>query len=178
MDEINAGRPQCPVGLNTLVIPRKVTLGDHVNQPYVYLNCGHVQGKFCSFCLSSVFSGFAYANSHIFHNSSTLGHDPPLFATHLTLLRIRLLIFFLLFHLNSHPSRTTWMGPGEEFGCTTMPNVPWSWTGGDALHGHRASILCRLWSAHIRLQSLRSYGHREDSKVSNPRDIMLWLFDK
>lgn len=48
MDEINAGRPQCPVGLNTLVIPRKVTLGvkeEHVNQPYVYLNCGHVQGE-------------------------------------------------------------------------------------------------------------------------------------
>lgn len=46
VDEINAGRPQCPVGLNTLVIPRKVTLGEHVNQPYVYLNCGHVQGEF------------------------------------------------------------------------------------------------------------------------------------
>ncbi|XP_058118675.1 protein pellino [Anopheles ziemanni] len=45
VDEINAGRPQCPVGLNTLVIPRKVSLGDHVNQPYVYLNCGHVQGQ-------------------------------------------------------------------------------------------------------------------------------------
>jgi hypothetical protein len=45
VDEINAGRPQCPVGLNTLVIPRKVTLGEHVNQPYVYLNCGHVQGE-------------------------------------------------------------------------------------------------------------------------------------
>lgn len=46
VDEINAGRPQCPVGLNTLVIPRKVALGEHVNQPYVYLNCGHVQGEF------------------------------------------------------------------------------------------------------------------------------------
>ena len=46
VDEINAGRPQCPVGLNTLVIPRKVTLSEQVNQPYVYLNCGHVQGKF------------------------------------------------------------------------------------------------------------------------------------
>ncbi|XP_062702082.1 protein pellino isoform X1 [Aedes albopictus] len=45
VDEINAGRPQCPVGLNTLVIPRKVSLGEHVNQPYVYLNCGHVQGQ-------------------------------------------------------------------------------------------------------------------------------------
>ncbi|XP_017474142.1 PREDICTED: protein pellino, partial [Rhagoletis zephyria] len=44
IDEINAGRPQCPVGLNTLVIPRKVNIGDQVNQPYVYLNCGHVQG--------------------------------------------------------------------------------------------------------------------------------------
>lgn len=45
VDEINAGRPQCPVGLNTLVIPRKVTMGEHINQPYVYLHCGHVQGK-------------------------------------------------------------------------------------------------------------------------------------
>lgn len=46
IDEVNAGRPQCPVGLNTLVIPRKVNLGEQCNQPYVYLNCGHVQGKF------------------------------------------------------------------------------------------------------------------------------------
>ncbi|KAL5282904.1 PELI1 family protein [Megaselia abdita] len=44
IDEINAGRPQCPVGLNTLVIPRKVSLVEKMNQPYVYLNCGHVQG--------------------------------------------------------------------------------------------------------------------------------------
>lgn len=44
VDEINAGRPQCPVGLNTLVIPRKISLGEQINQPYVYLNCGHVQG--------------------------------------------------------------------------------------------------------------------------------------
>ncbi|XP_023175977.1 protein pellino isoform X1 [Drosophila hydei] len=44
IDAINAGRPQCPVGLNTLVIPRKVNISDQVNQPYVYLNCGHVQG--------------------------------------------------------------------------------------------------------------------------------------
>lgn len=45
VDAINAGRPQCPVGLNTLVIPRRVTLGEHLNQPYVYLKCGHVQGE-------------------------------------------------------------------------------------------------------------------------------------
>lgn len=43
VDEINAGRPQCPVGSNTLVIPRKVNV-EQINQPYVYLNCGHVQG--------------------------------------------------------------------------------------------------------------------------------------
>lgn len=53
VDEINAGRPQCPVGLNTLVIPRKVTLGEQINQPYVYLKCGHVQGKICSLDASS-----------------------------------------------------------------------------------------------------------------------------
>ncbi|KAL3285499.1 hypothetical protein HHI36_000031 [Cryptolaemus montrouzieri] len=44
IDEINAGRPQCPVGLNTLVIPRKITPNENQQQPYVYLNCGHVQG--------------------------------------------------------------------------------------------------------------------------------------
>ena len=45
VDNINAGRPQCPVGLNTLVIPRnKIYLSSQQQQPYVYLNCGHVQG--------------------------------------------------------------------------------------------------------------------------------------
>lgn len=41
---MNAGRPVCPVGLNTLVIPRKNTMDNEKQQPYVYLNCGHVQG--------------------------------------------------------------------------------------------------------------------------------------
>lgn len=46
IDELNASRPQCPVGLNTLVISRKsASLGaSDDKQPYVYLNCGHVQG--------------------------------------------------------------------------------------------------------------------------------------
>jgi len=44
IDDLNAGRPQCPVGLNTLVIPRKSTLSANDKQPYVYLICGHVQG--------------------------------------------------------------------------------------------------------------------------------------
>ncbi|XP_045613631.1 protein pellino isoform X2 [Procambarus clarkii] len=44
VDELNAGRPQCPVGLNTLVIPRKATLTATEKQPVVYLICGHVQG--------------------------------------------------------------------------------------------------------------------------------------
>ncbi|XP_013777211.1 protein pellino-like isoform X1 [Limulus polyphemus] len=44
IDELNAGRPQCPVGLNTLVIPRKSTISFSEKQPYVYLICGHVQG--------------------------------------------------------------------------------------------------------------------------------------
>ncbi|XP_078593323.1 E3 ubiquitin-protein ligase pellino homolog 2-like isoform X1 [Branchiostoma floridae x Branchiostoma japonicum] len=46
--EINAARPQCPVGLNTLAFPTrsrttKVT-EEKERQPYVYLNCGHVHG--------------------------------------------------------------------------------------------------------------------------------------
>ena len=47
VDNLNAGRPQCPVGLNTLVVPRKNSSQNTnpENQPYVYLNCGHVQGR-------------------------------------------------------------------------------------------------------------------------------------
>uniref|UniRef100_A0A915Q637 Protein pellino n=1 Tax=Setaria digitata TaxID=48799 RepID=A0A915Q637_9BILA len=47
LNEINAGKPQCPVNLNTLVIPRKKSAKTYGSsrQPYVYLNCGHVQGK-------------------------------------------------------------------------------------------------------------------------------------
>ncbi|CAD5225881.1 unnamed protein product [Bursaphelenchus okinawaensis] len=47
LDELNAGKPQCPVNLNTLIIPRKRTTKSSTNskQPYVYLRCGHVQGK-------------------------------------------------------------------------------------------------------------------------------------
>ncbi|KPP67406.1 E3 ubiquitin-protein ligase pellino2-like [Scleropages formosus] len=46
--EINAARPQCPVGLNTLAFPSMqrsralATLED--KQPWVYLACGHVHG--------------------------------------------------------------------------------------------------------------------------------------
>lgn len=47
LDELNAGRPQCPVGLYTLVVPRKqnATPAAPEAQPMVYLNCGHVQGR-------------------------------------------------------------------------------------------------------------------------------------
>ena len=44
VDDLNAGKPQCPVGLNTLVLPRKSTLPPADQTPYVYLQCGHVQG--------------------------------------------------------------------------------------------------------------------------------------
>lgn len=44
LEELNAGRPQCPVGLNTLVIASRATLSQAEKQPYVYLHCGHVQG--------------------------------------------------------------------------------------------------------------------------------------
>uniref|UniRef100_A0A1B6EGZ4 Protein pellino n=1 Tax=Clastoptera arizonana TaxID=38151 RepID=A0A1B6EGZ4_9HEMI len=44
VNHVNAARPICPVGLNTLVIPRKSTKDNEKQQPYVYLNCGHVQG--------------------------------------------------------------------------------------------------------------------------------------
>ncbi|KAL1242979.1 Protein pellino [Trichinella spiralis] len=46
LNQLNAGRPQCPVNLNTLIIPKqKSVLPDSPEkQPYVYLTCGHVQG--------------------------------------------------------------------------------------------------------------------------------------
>jgi hypothetical protein len=111
VDEINAGRPQCPVGLNTLVIPRKVTLGDHVNQPYVYLNCGHVQGKFVH--------TFAVFRVLTFHNSN-LGLESLDFAAHQNVN----MFFFLHDIFYFHQTRTSRLGPGEEFGRTEMPNVP------------------------------------------------------
>jgi len=46
LDELNAGRPQCPVGLHTLIVPRKNSQNIAPEaQPMVYLKCGHVQGK-------------------------------------------------------------------------------------------------------------------------------------
>lgn len=49
IDTMNAARPLCPVGLNTLVIPRCASppapgSEEQKKQPYVYLKCGHVQG--------------------------------------------------------------------------------------------------------------------------------------
>ncbi|VDN56185.1 unnamed protein product [Dracunculus medinensis] len=47
LNELNAGKPQCPVNLNTLIVSRKKFLGkkESSRQPYVYIACGHVQGK-------------------------------------------------------------------------------------------------------------------------------------
>ena len=46
LDELNAGRPQCPVGLHTLIVPRKNSQNVAPEaQPMVYLKCGHVQVK-------------------------------------------------------------------------------------------------------------------------------------
>ncbi|XP_066538036.1 E3 ubiquitin-protein ligase pellino homolog 1 [Hoplias malabaricus] len=43
--ELNAARPQCPVGFNTLAFPslaQRATVDK--KQPWVYMNCGHVHG--------------------------------------------------------------------------------------------------------------------------------------
>ncbi|KAI6213643.1 hypothetical protein M3Y94_00174300 [Aphelenchoides besseyi] len=46
LDELNAGKPQCPVNLNTLIVPRRKCIRTNsARQPYVYVQCGHVQGK-------------------------------------------------------------------------------------------------------------------------------------
>ncbi|XP_026076433.1 E3 ubiquitin-protein ligase pellino homolog 1 isoform X2 [Carassius auratus] len=45
--ELNAARPQCPVGLHTLAFPsldRSFTGSTHDDQPWAYLHCGHVHG--------------------------------------------------------------------------------------------------------------------------------------
>lgn len=61
LDELNAGKPQCPVNLNTLIIPRKKSAktSSSSRQPYVYLECGHVQGKH-TWGLHSVSNGLSY----------------------------------------------------------------------------------------------------------------------
>lgn len=45
--EMNAGRPQCPVGLNTLVFPTNANVNsiDRERTPHVYMTCGHVHGQ-------------------------------------------------------------------------------------------------------------------------------------
>ena len=58
LDELNAGRPQCPVGLYTLVVPRKNNANSGVApeaQPVVYLNCGHVQVHVYIYCKYMIF---------------------------------------------------------------------------------------------------------------------------
>lgn len=44
--ELNAARPQCPVGLNTLAFPsmRRCQGAVAEKQPWAYLRCGHVHG--------------------------------------------------------------------------------------------------------------------------------------
>lgn len=45
--ELNAARPQCPVGLHTLAFPsldRSFGGSTHDHQPWAYLHCGHVHG--------------------------------------------------------------------------------------------------------------------------------------
>ena len=44
LDELNSKRAQCPVGLHTLIVPRKNSQNVAPEaQPMVYLKCGHVQ---------------------------------------------------------------------------------------------------------------------------------------
>jgi len=45
IEQINAARPQCPVGLTTLMLPKRSDKIDKSRQPYVYLACGHVHGS-------------------------------------------------------------------------------------------------------------------------------------
>ncbi|XP_065832666.1 E3 ubiquitin-protein ligase pellino homolog 1-like [Oscarella lobularis] len=42
---LNASRPQCPVGLNTLQFSSTTSASGIDSQPYAYLKCGHVHGQ-------------------------------------------------------------------------------------------------------------------------------------
>ncbi|CAF0741960.1 unnamed protein product [Rotaria sp. Silwood1] len=47
LDELNSKKPQCPVGLNTLVIKTSnfSSISSNFSNPYVYVSCGHVHGN-------------------------------------------------------------------------------------------------------------------------------------
>lgn len=47
LNRLNAGRPVCPVNLNTLIVPRRKSdmYSNPDRQPYCYTKCGHVQGQ-------------------------------------------------------------------------------------------------------------------------------------
>ncbi|CAF4471791.1 unnamed protein product, partial [Didymodactylos carnosus] len=46
LEQLNSTKPQCPVGLNTLVI-KTVSPSSNLNEqiPFVYVSCGHVHGN-------------------------------------------------------------------------------------------------------------------------------------
>ena len=47
LDQLNSKKPQCPVGLNTLIIKTHPFSSGSTNapNPYVYVSCGHVHGN-------------------------------------------------------------------------------------------------------------------------------------
>ena len=104
VDELNAGKPQCPVGLNTLVLPRKSTLPPPDQTPYVIWNAG--------------------------------------------------------------TSRATTTGVKKEE-KTGLARYALKWARFPIVYGSRASILGGSRTTYVRFQSVRPYGFRENSQVTN-----------
>ena len=44
LDSLNSKKPQCPVGLHTLIIKTQ-PISSNFSNPYVYVSCGHVHGN-------------------------------------------------------------------------------------------------------------------------------------
>ena len=151
VDDLNAGKPQCPVGLNTLVLPRKSTLPPPDQTPYVYLKCGHVQGlhhwgkageeRTCPICLKVRFGILTNRIRTQSWSSFVWGSNIRKMVVHLiagwcwNLYKCPLSDFLLLLILMRNQSLCLIFLIG--------------WTGGPAQHGIGVGLLGRLWTADL-----------------------------
>jgi hypothetical protein len=66
LDKVNAGRPQCPVGLNTLVVGRKTNSLDR--EPYVYLKWGAILSIITFFKKLTTYCSHTFCTCHNIFN--------------------------------------------------------------------------------------------------------------
>lgn len=57
----------------------------------------------------------------------------------------------------------------QRVGVPALPDVPDGGVSGPRVHGHRARLLCRLRTPHIRLQPLWTHGFGEDRQILGER---------